>query len=130
MFDLSAEQIDVVILRQSVVHPMVDFTDGAIIAQLIPPEMWLPIQYSRFPALRPGARSRSNGTGGTAGAVPNAANEAAVAGFLDGQLNFTEIVPACRSVRECHNFDSNPTLADLLRLDDWDRKEIDKWVCT
>jgi len=158
LFDLSPDQIDVVIHPQSIVHSMVEFVDGAVIAQLSPPDMRLPIQYAltyperregpaerldltvpvelhfeppdpdRFPALQLGHEVAR--TGGTSGAVLNAANEAAVAGFLDGQLSFTEIVPACRSVLECHNFDSNPTLADLLRLDDWARKEMDKWVCT
>ena len=69
-------------------------------------------------------------SGGTAGAVLNAANEAAVAAFLDGGLGFNEIVPACRNVLENHNFDPNPTLQQLLRLDNWARQEISRWVCT
>ena len=66
--------------------------------------------------------------GGTAGAVLNAANEAAVAGFLDGRLRFMEIVPACRTVLDSHNFDPNPTLDQLLALDAWARKETQKWI--
>ena len=53
--------------------------------------------------------------GGTAGAVLNGANEAAVAAFLAGRLGFHEIVPACRSILENHNFDPNPTLAASAR---------------
>ena len=59
--------------------------------------------------------------GGTAGAVLNAANEAAVAAFLDGEIPYTAIVPACRSVLEAHSFDAAPTLDDLIRLDRWAR---------
>jgi 1-deoxy-D-xylulose-5-phosphate reductoisomerase len=60
--------------------------------------------------------------------VLNAANEAAVAGFLAGRVPFVGIVPACRSVLEHHPFDSNPTLEQLLKLDAWARKEIAKWI--
>ena len=58
---------------------------------------------------------KSAAAGGTAGAVVNAANEAAVAGFLAGELGFTEIVPACRSILEHHDFDASPTLERLAR---------------
>ncbi|MEQ8785205.1 MAG: 1-deoxy-D-xylulose-5-phosphate reductoisomerase [Pirellulaceae bacterium] len=158
LFDLSADEIDVVVHPQSIVHSMVEYRDGSVVAQLSPPDMKLPIQYAltyperlegpsprldwsqtlqlsfeppdedRFPALRLGREVARSG--GTAGAVLNAANEAAVAGFLAGQLRFTEIVPACRSVLENHPFDSRPTLEQLLQLDAWARKEITKWVCT
>jgi 1-deoxy-D-xylulose-5-phosphate reductoisomerase len=60
--------------------------------------------------------------------VLNAANEAAVASFLEGEMPFMEIVPACRSVLDCHSFDANPTLAELLQLDQWARKEIKRWI--
>jgi 1-deoxy-D-xylulose-5-phosphate reductoisomerase len=158
LFDLSADQIDVVVHPQSVVHSMVEFRDGSVVAQLSPPDMKLPIQYAlsyprrwegpaarldlsravqltfeppdeeRFPALALGREAARRG--GTTGAVLNAANEAAVAGFLAGQLSFTEIVPACRSVLEHHHFDPHPTLEQLLQLDAWARKETSKWVCT
>jgi 1-deoxy-D-xylulose-5-phosphate reductoisomerase len=158
LFDLSADEIDVVVHPQSIVHSMVEYCDGSVVAQLSPPDMKLPIQYAltyprrlagtsprldlsgtlqldfeppdedRFPALRLGREVARSG--GTAGAVLNAANEAAVAGFLEGRLPFIEIVPACRSVLENHPFDSRPTLEQLLKLDAWARKEITKWVCT
>ena len=59
----------------------------------------------------------------------NAANEAAVGAFLAGELHFTEIVPACRSVLESHNFEPNPTLDQLVDLDRWARQEVSRWVC-
>jgi 1-deoxy-D-xylulose-5-phosphate reductoisomerase len=157
LFDLLPEQIDVVVHPQSIVHSMVEFQDGSVLAQLSPPDMKLPIQYAlsypqrwsgpaarmdfsaalrlefeppdhqRFPALELGYEVAR--VGGTAGAVLNAANEAAVALFLQGQLSFTEIVPACRTVLENHNYDPSPTLEQLLELDAWGRKEIARWVC-
>ena len=158
LFGLSADQIDVVIHRQSVVHSMVEFVDGSIIAQMGPPDMKLPIQYAldyperrsgvaekldltrpwqldfepadleRFPALVLGSEAAR--AGGTTGTVLNAANEAAVAGFLNRELKFTDIVPACRSVLQSHSFEQHPTLQQLHDLDRWARQEVTRWVCT
>ncbi|MCA9141574.1 MAG: 1-deoxy-D-xylulose-5-phosphate reductoisomerase [Planctomycetaceae bacterium] len=158
LFDLAPDQIDVVVHPQSIVHSFVEFRDGSVLAQLSPPDMKLPIQYAltyperwdcpspkmdlaramsldfeppdldRFPAI--GLGHEVARVGGTAGAVLNAANEAAVAGFLAGQLSFTEIVPACRSVLDNHQFDANPTLERLIELDTWARQEVTRWVCT
>ena len=158
LFDLEPDQIDVVIHPQSIVHSLVEYVDGSIIAQLSPPDMKLPIQYAltwperrvgvaekldwsramhldfeppdleRFGALKLGLEVAR--VGGTAGAVLNAANEAAVTAFLDGALGFHEIVPACESVLENHQFDPNPTLQELLELDRWAREEVSRWVCT
>lgn len=157
LFDLAAEQIEVVIHPQSVVHSFVEFVDGSIIAQLSPPDMKLPIQYAlEYPHRRSGIGERLDWragwrlefepadpercpalelgyevarSGGTSGAVLNAANEAAVEAFLEGELHFTEIVPACRSVLETHDFDANPTLERLEALDRWARQEVTRWVC-
>ncbi|HEX5103390.1 MAG TPA: 1-deoxy-D-xylulose-5-phosphate reductoisomerase, partial [Pirellulaceae bacterium] len=131
--------------------------DDSVLAQMSPPDMKLPIQYAltwpqrrdsparkldltaalrldfeppdedRFPALALGRQVAA--AGGTAGAVLNAANEAAVASFLAGELAFTEIVPACRSVLECHDFNADPALDELLALDAWARQEISRWIC-
>jgi len=152
LFDLSAEQIAVVIHPQSIVHSMVEYRDGSVIAQLSPPDMKLPIQYAltwperregvaakldwsramelhfeppdleRFGALRLGLEVAA--AGGTAGAVLNGANEAAVAAFLDGRLSFCEIVPACQSILQNHNFDPNPSLEQVLEADRWARQEV------
>ncbi len=152
LFGLSADQIDVVIHPQSIVHSMVEYRDGSVIAQLSPPDMKLPIQYAltwperregvaakldwrrvmelrfeppdyeRFGALKLGLEVAA--AGGTAGAVLNGANEAAVAAFLDGRLGFHEIVPACRSVLEHHHFDPNPSLDEVIEADRWARQEV------
>jgi len=157
LFGLDADQIDVVVHPQSIVHSMVEFADGSVIAQMSPPDMKLPIQYAltypqrrpcpaprldltqafdlsfeppdldRFPALRLGLETAR--VGGTAGAVLNAANEAAVASFLDSSLAFHEIPSACEAVLQHHQFDPNPTLEQVLSLDAWARQEIAKWVC-
>ncbi|MGD9636934.1 MAG: 1-deoxy-D-xylulose-5-phosphate reductoisomerase, partial [Pirellulales bacterium] len=157
LFGLTPEQIDVVIHPQSVVHSFVEFVDGAVVAQLSPPDMKLPIQYAlEYPNRRPGLAERINWRsrwqlefeppdrerfpalelghlcakqGGTSGAVLNAANEAAVEAFLAGDLHFTEIIPACRSVLESHNFDPRPSLPKLIELDQWAREEVGRWVC-
>jgi len=158
LFDLSADEIGVMIHPQSIVHSMVEYNDGSVIAQLSPPDMKLPIQYAltwphrcesvaqkldwsqamdlhfeppdfeRFGALRLGLEVARRG--GTAGAVLNGANEAAVAAFLNGQLAFNEIVPAVDSVLKNHNFDPDPTLEDVFEMDRWARQEVSRWVCT
>ena len=79
-----------------------------------------PADAERFPALALGHEVAR--AGGTSGAVLNAANEAAVEAFLEGELHFTEIVPACRSVLEAHHFEPNPTLERLVELDRWARR--------
>ncbi len=152
LFNVPAEQIEVVIHPQSIVHSMVEFADGSVIGQLSPPDMRLPIQYAltyperlacpcpkmdwksavelsfapvdldRFPAVALGWEVARRG--GTTGAVVNAANEAAVALFLDGKLKFVDIVPACRRALEVHNFEPNPSLERLIELDAWSRREV------
>jgi 1-deoxy-D-xylulose-5-phosphate reductoisomerase len=157
LFDLGPDEIGVVIHPQSVVHSLVEFVDGSVVAQMSPPDMKLPIQYAltfprrtagvaakmdwaqshrlefeppdfeRFPALKLGLEAAR--VGGTAGAVLNAANEAAVAGFLAGELSFLEIVPACRAVLDQHEWKADPTLDELIELDRWAREEVTRWVC-
>jgi 1-deoxy-D-xylulose-5-phosphate reductoisomerase len=156
LFDLQPDQIEVVIHPQSVIHSMVEYIDGSVIAQLSPPDMKLPIQYAltwpsrregvaekldfdrsmrlefeppdldRFPALGLGLEVAQ--AGGTAGAVFNAANETAVAAFLEGRIGFLDIVPACKAVLENHQFDPEPTLQRLLALDRWAREEVSCWI--
>ena len=155
LFGLDPSQIRVMIHPSSVIHSLVEFCDGSVVAQLSPPDMRLPIQYAlsyperlpspaqrfdwgattqlelspadpdRFPALALGAEVA--GKGGTAGAVLNAANEAAVARFLSGDLPFHRIVPACQAVLRHHTFDPHPSLEHLMRLDQWARQEIQSW---
>jgi 1-deoxy-D-xylulose-5-phosphate reductoisomerase len=156
LFDLSPDQIQVVVHPQSVIHSMVEYVDGSVVAQLSPPDMKLPIHYAlsyperspsvaakldwsrawqlefeppdfeRFPALSLGLEVARSG--GSAGAVLNAANEAAVARFLAGEIHFREIVPVCRRVLDSHDFDPGPSLERLLALDRWARQEVSRWV--
>ena len=158
LFDLEPQQIEVVVHPQSIIHSMVEFIDGSIVAQMSPPDMKLPIQYAltwphrqpscgqklafdeafklefepvdreRFPAVALGMEAAR--AGGTSGAVLNAANEAAVAGFLENQIKFNDIVPACRSVFDQHPFEAKPSLDGLLKLDRWAREEVSRWICT
>lgn len=159
LFDLDPKtQLEVAVHPQSVVHSMVEFIDGSVVAQLSPPDMKLPIQYAlaypnripgpaakmdwgkswqlqfeppdhdRFPSLRLGLETAERG--GSAGVVVNAANEEAVRRFLAGELEFMEIAPACRRVLENHDFDPSPSLEDLFRLDRWARQEVFRWICT
>ena len=66
--------------------------------------------------------------GGTAGAVLNAANEAAVNRFLNHQMRFPDIARCVRAVLNSHDFDPTPTLPTLLRLDGWARQEVARWT--
>ena len=158
LFDLQPRQIEVVVHPQSIVHSLVEFIDGSVIAQMSPPDMKLPIQYALswpqrtlrcgrkltfneafklefepvdpklFPAVQLGMEAAR--TGGTSGVVLNAANEAAVAGFLEHRIKFNDIVPACRSVIDQHPFEETPSLDRLLTLDRWAREEVSRWICT
>ena len=60
----------------------------------------------------------------------NAANEAAVGGFLNGELPFLDIARCCRAILDAHDFDPRPTLARLLALDRWARQEVGRWIRT
>jgi 1-deoxy-D-xylulose-5-phosphate reductoisomerase len=155
LFQLEPDQVEVVIHPESVVHSMVEFVDGSVIAQLSPPDMRLPIQYAlTYPDRTPGAIERLDlgqafslrfeppdretfpalelgfevmRQGGTAGAALNAANEAAVARFLSGEIGFLDIARACRAALDHHTFDPRPTLDDLWKVDHWARREVEGW---
>jgi 1-deoxy-D-xylulose-5-phosphate reductoisomerase len=155
LFDLRPDQIEVVVHPESVVHSMVEFVDGSVLAQLSPPDMRLPIQYAlTYPDRVPGPCPLLDLTkamclrfeppdretfpcldlgfevmraGGTAGAALNAANEAAVGRFLDGTIAFTDIPRACRSALDHHTHDARPTLDDLWKVDSWARQEVARW---
>ena len=156
LFDLKPEQITVVVHPQSIIHSMVEFVDGSVIAQLSPPDMRLPIQYAltypnrlaapspqidwakpthldwkpadleRYPALLLGFEVAKKA--GTCGAVLNAANEASVELFLDNRIKLTDIATICREVLDHHHFSPNPSLSELLAQDRWARKEVQSWV--
>ncbi|MDG1873281.1 MAG: 1-deoxy-D-xylulose-5-phosphate reductoisomerase [Mariniblastus sp.] len=156
LFSVGPQQIDVVIHPQSMVHSLVEFVDGSLVAQMSPPDMMLPIQYAltyparvagpspkldltsamnleffppdleRFPALELGFDVAR--FGGSTGAVLNAANEAAVEAFLTQKISYTDIVTACREILDQHNFEPHPTLPQLIAADRWARQEMSKWM--
>ena len=155
LFGLEADQISVVVHPQSIIHSLVEFIDGSVVAQLSPPDMKLPIQYAltyperwpgisptmdwsashqfdffapdldAFPALELGFEVARRG--GSSGAVLNAANEVAVQRFLEGSLKFTDIPRACREILNAHNDDPSPTLSELLCQDARAREEMLRW---
>ncbi len=155
LFGLDPDQIEVVVHPESIVHSLVEFVDGSVIAQLSPPDMRLPIQYAlcyperlpcpaprldlaqigtlrfetadpaSFPALRLGHEVARRG--GTCGAVLNAANEVAVERFLSSQIGFNDIVRSSSAVLAQHNFDSHPTLDTLVAADRWARDQARTW---
>ncbi len=154
LFDLRPEQIHVVVHPESIVHSLVEFRDGSMIAQLGTPDMRTPIQYAltyperrdcpsraldlfsveqlnfqrpdetRFPALRLGTEAARRG--GTAGAVLNGANEAAVEQFRKGTIPFGEISLSVERALATHEFHESPTLDELLAADQWARDEVAK----
>lgn len=151
LFGLPVDRIEVVVHRQSIVHSMAEFTDGSILAQMGTPDMKVPIQFAftyprrnrsdrnyfdlskwsrltfeapdleRFPAVELGFRAAREG--GLAGAVLNAANEAAVDLFLKGTINFVEITSCVRSVLDRLENSANPGLDEILAADRWAREE-------
>ena len=157
LFGLKTEQIEVLMHPESIVHSMVRFRDGSVIAQLNRPDMRIPIQYAltaperfpsklppcslaelgkltfaepdhdRFPALELGMRAAREG--GTLGAVLNAANEVAVDRFLAGELTFEKIDLLVTEVfNACENTE-NPNLEQILRADREARREAQAWKC-
>lgn len=156
LFDVEPDRIEVVVHPQSIVHSMVEFVDGSVVAQMSPPDMRGPVRYAlswperapapspvfdvtdyarltfeapdreTFPALDLGFEAARRG--GTAGAALNAADETAVQRFLDGDLSFPDIAALCATALEAHPFTPHPTLDDLERVDRWARCEA-KTLC-
>jgi 1-deoxy-D-xylulose-5-phosphate reductoisomerase len=154
LFDIGMARIGVLVHPQSIIHSMVEFVDGALLAQLSTPDMCLPIQYAltypervpservqtdfvklgsltfekpdveRFPALK--LARRAGEVGGTLPAVLNAANEVAVEAFVKGKINFPQITETVRRVMDAHKVVSHPTLEKILEADAWARTEAAK----
>lgn len=142
LFDVDFDQIEVVVQPQSVIHSMVEFRDGGVMAQLGTPDMRLPIQYALFyPERRdlPGKRlnfyelagltleepdmETFNGLklayeagriGGSMPTVYNAANEKAVALFLDRKIGYLDIVQLIEEAMNAHEVIANPTVEEIL----------------
>lgn len=152
LFDLSADQMEVLVHPESIVHSLVEFCDGSVIAQMSAPDMRLPIQYAlTYPQRLAGATQRlalsSLGQltfeapdlkrfgaialgfevarrGGTAGAVLNGANEAAVEAFMAGEIGFAEITELAGRCLGSHSWIANPNLEELLAADAWARDQV------
>ncbi len=152
LFDLAPDSIEVLVHPESIIHSMVEFHDGSIIAQLGAPDMKTPIQYAltypdrvpgiarrldfttvrrlnfeppdldRFPALRMGYEVAR--LGGTAGAVFNGANEEAVEAFSQCRIPFGRIVELIRQVLDRHTIEQHCGLDRLLAADAWARQEV------
>ena len=154
LFDMPTEKIDVVVHPQSIIHSFVEFVDGSVVAQLSPPDMKSPIQYAltwprrldgcaptldwrtaarldfepvdhdRFPALRLAWRVIE--TGGTAGAIFNAANEIAVAAFLDRRIPFGMISTIVQQVLDTIEAVPIASLHDIHQADQAARTQAGK----
>lgn len=149
LFDVEMARVQVVVHPQSVIHSMVEYVDGSIIAQLSTPDMCLPIQYAltypervasgrvqtnfarigclqfeepdqdRFPALA--LARRAGEIGGTLPAVLNAANEVAVERFCRQELSYIGISETVRRVMDSHDTILNPSLEEIIEADRWAR---------
>jgi 1-deoxy-D-xylulose-5-phosphate reductoisomerase len=152
LFDVPPACVRVVVHRQSIVHSLVQFRDGAMLAQLGCPDMRLPIQYAllyperpespwprldltragaltfeapnpeRFPCLSLAYRAAE--AGGSLPAVMSAANEEAVGLFLAGRIGFTDIPRRIRQVMDTHENEPSPSLDAVLRADAWARRAV------
>jgi 1-deoxy-D-xylulose-5-phosphate reductoisomerase len=151
LFDIPMHQIEVLIHRESIIHSLVEYRDGSVIAQLGCPDMRTPISYAmnypermpldlpsldlaaigkltfhkpdhdRFPCLGLGYEALR--TGGTMPATLNAANEIAVAAYLDGGIGFLDIPEVIRSTMEAHRTQDVTNLEQALEADRWAREK-------
>lgn len=151
LFDIEMKRVQVVIHPQSIIHSMVEFVDGSLLAQLCEPNMRLPIQFAltypkrlpntlpeanfskmsdlhfenpdhdRFPALR--LARESGERGGTTPAVFNAANEVAVERFVKGNLSFPGIWNTVEKVLSVHKTIEHASLEEIIEADRWAREE-------
>lgn len=157
LFDVPVERVQVVIHRQSIVHSMVEFKDGSIMANIAPPDMELPIAYAlsypermempqrldifamkalefkapdeeKFPCLRLAKEAARAGHG--AQVVLNAANEALVARFLAGGLRFTDIPRGVEEMLRQHIPGEPGSIDEVLALDEETRHRTEEWMKT
>jgi len=152
LFDVPVDRIEVLIHPESIVHSLVEFVDGSVIAQLGEPDMCLPIQYAlTYPQRVPGVAKRLRldqigrlrferpdlqtfrtlplayevaRAGGTAAAVFNAANETAVEEFLAGRIRFLQIVELVEHCLANHDVRQTTSLEELLEADAWARRQV------
>ena len=153
LFDVTMDQVQVVVQPQSVIHSMIEYVDGAVIAQLGTPDMKLPIQYALYyPERRylPGERLdfgklkditfedpdpvnfpalslayRAGTAGGSLPTVFNAANELAVAMFLEEKIGYLTIDDMIEAAMDHHRIIENPTVEEILETEAWTREFIE-----
>lgn len=156
LFDISYSQIEVIVHRQSIIHSMVEFVDGSVMAQLGKPDMRVPIQYAltypersvtEYPKLDFKTLSAltfstpdmvnfpilslafiAGNTGGTLPCVFNAANEEAVYAFLQGKIRYLDIFIVIRSVMESHEVNKQPDLNEIYSADLWSRAQAQEII--
>jgi 1-deoxy-D-xylulose-5-phosphate reductoisomerase len=156
LFGLPSDRIDVIVHPQSVVHSMVEFIDGSVLAQLGPPDMRVPIAHvlawperiatpvqrldfaalgsldfaapdlDRFPALRIAREAMEQG--GAAPAALNAANEVAVAAFLAGRIHFPDIASTVEAVIARCGMEAPASIEDVLEIDRRARREVERMI--
>jgi len=152
LFDMPVDKIEVLIHPESIIHSLVEFVDGSVVAQLGEPDMCIPIQYAlTYPERVAGIAKRLRlehiskltfekpdletfralrlayevvRSGGTAAAVFNAANEAAVEEFLAGGIEFVTIVELIEHCLNKHDVKTSVSIEELLDADAWARKEV------
>ena len=153
LLDIPEEQIEVIIHPQSLIHSMVSYQDGSVLAQLGVPDMKSAIAYAlscpeRLPIQQPAPDFTAIGSldfrppdlkkfpcldlafkagriGGTLPAVLNAANETAVTAFLNNRLPFSDIPKVIGHIMDIHTIDKSPGLSDIKKTDKWARQEAE-----
>lgn len=156
LFDVEMDRVEVLVHPQSVVHSLVEFVDGSLLAQLSTPDMCLPIQYAlTYPERRPSERVKTNFAeigsltfeapdeerfpsltlarragmvGGTMPAVLNAANEIAVESFVNGKITFPQITETVDYTMGAHQVVAYRTLEEILEADRWARDVARQFV--
>ena len=156
LFDMPVAAIDVLIHPQSIIHSLVEYRDGSVIAQLGMPDMRIPIAYAlsfplrlnrsepvldllkigrldfskpdqeRFPSLKLACEAASRG--GTLPAVLNAANEIAVEAYLGEEIGFMEICHVIKAVMSHHQTQLSPVLSQIIEADRWARDEAGRTI--
>jgi len=156
LFNVPMEKISIVVHPQSIVHSLVEFEDGALLAQLSHPDMRLPIQYAlthparmktaikklrleevgkldfaapdfrRFPCLKLALQAGKKG--GTAPVALSSGNETAVQAFISHRISFMSIPKVVSYVLKKHRFRNNPSLKDVVHVDQWSKETAEKFI--
>ncbi|SDY70808.1 1-deoxy-D-xylulose-5-phosphate reductoisomerase [Evansella caseinilytica] len=157
LFDIAYEKIDVILHKESIIHSMVEYIDGSVLAHLGTPDMRVPIQYALSKPERldlPGGKRlnlleigslhfeqldtdrfrclalayEAGKTGGTAPAVLNAANEVAVAAFLQGEISFLKIDELVEEALTAHQTVQSPSLEEIIAADEETREKVRSYL--